>query len=138
MLPVPCSRTAKRNSGWFGCDKSTPLCPKASVSLSGRTFTSRLTIPPGPADPGRYAEPVTSSASFDLLYDPNEVGGDLVVECWISHGPRADDSTFDPQPGDWVTAGDDEEDPLRARVTRREGNRVWVQVQLSSVTNAVA
>ena len=26
---------------------------------------------------------------YDLWFDLNEVGGDLVVECWISHGPRA-------------------------------------------------
>ena len=75
---------------------------------------------------------------FDLVYDANEVGGDLVVECWISHGPRSADATFDPQAGDWVTVGDDEEPPLRARVTRREGNRVWVQVKLSSVADALA
>lgn len=75
---------------------------------------------------------------FDLRYDPNEVGGDLVVECWISHGPRADDASFDPQPADIVTLGDDEEPPLRGRVVRREGNRVWVQVDLASVVHAVA
>jgi hypothetical protein len=75
---------------------------------------------------------------FDLVYDPNEVGGDLVVECWISQGPRSTDGTFDPQAGDWVTVGDDDQAPLRARVTRREGNRVWVQVKLSSVADAVA
>jgi hypothetical protein len=76
--------------------------------------------------------------SFDLLYDPNDVGGDLVVECWISQSPRADDSSFDPRPGDWVMAGDEEEAPLRARVVRRDGDRVWLQLELPSATNAVA
>jgi hypothetical protein len=61
---------------------------------------------------------------------------------WSSAGssqvPRSTDGTFDPQAGDWVTVGDDEEAPLRARVTRREGNRAWVQVKLSSVADAVA
>jgi hypothetical protein len=81
---------------------------------------------------------MAGDADFDLWYDPNGVGADLVVECWISHGPRADEAEFDPQPGDWLLVGDDEEPPLKARVTRRDGNRVWLQVQLPSVTNAVA
>jgi hypothetical protein len=68
---------------------------------------------------------------YDLAFDPNDVGPDSVVECWISQGPRADDSGFDPQPGDEVTAGDDEGAPLPGRVIRREGNRVWVQLDLS-------
>lgn len=76
--------------------------------------------------------------AFDLRYDPNEVGGDLVVECWISHGPRADDPGFHPQPADSVTLGDEEEPPIRARVVRRDGNRVWVQIELPSVAHAVA
>ena len=45
---------------------------------------------------------VENIGAFDLEYDPNEVGGDMVVECWISHGPRAGDAAFDPQPGKWV------------------------------------
>jgi hypothetical protein len=76
--------------------------------------------------------------SFDLLYDPNDVGGDLVVECWISQSPRAADLAFDPRPGDWLMAGDEEEAPLRARVVRRDGDRVWLQLELPSATNAVA
>ena len=79
-----------------------------------------------------------SDAAYDLWYDPNTVGGDLMVACWVSHGPRRDDPTFDPQPGDWVTVGDDEETPLRARVTRRDGDRIWVQVRLPSIADAVA
>ena len=59
-----------------------------------------------------------NSPAYDLWYDATSVGADLVVETWISHGPRADDATFDPQPGDWVTVGDDEEPDLRARVIR--------------------
>ena len=76
--------------------------------------------------------------AYDLWFDPNLVGGDLVVECWISHGPRADDASFDPRPGDWVDVGDEDEPPLRARVTRREADRVWVQISLPSSADAVA
>ena len=75
---------------------------------------------------------------YDLRYDANEVGGDLVVECWISFSPRSHDPSFDPQPADSVVLGDDEEPPLRGRVVRREGNRVWVQIDLPSATHAVA
>jgi hypothetical protein len=75
---------------------------------------------------------------YDLRYDPNEVGGDLVVECWISHGPRSEDPSFDPQPADTITLGDDEELPVRGRVVRRDGNRVWVQIDLAPAAHAVA
>ncbi len=75
---------------------------------------------------------------YDLWFDPNDVGADLVVECWVSQGPRASDPGFDPQPGDWVRVSDDEDAALRARVTRRDGNRVWVQIDLPSTVNAVA
>lgn len=80
------------------------------------------------ADPGTY----------DLWYDATSVGADLVVECWISHGPRAGDPSFDPRPGDHVTVGDDEEPALRARVLRREADRVTVQVELPAAGHAVA
>lgn len=73
------------------------------------------------------------SAKADLLYDPNGIGPDCVVECWISHGPRADDRSFDPRPGDQVSLIDDDDEPLRGRVFRREGNVVWVQVHLPAV-----
>ena len=69
--------------------------------------------------------------ALDLEYDPNEVDGDMVVECWISQGPRADDAAFDPRPGDWLLVGDDEEAPRQARVVRREANRVWMQLNLA-------
>ena len=78
------------------------------------------------------------SAPYDLWFDPNAVGADLVVETWISHGPRSGDDAFDPQPGDLVLAGDDEELPLPARVVRRDGNRVWVQLDLARPSHAVA
>lgn len=32
---------------------------------------------------------LVTDEAFELQYGPNEVGGDLVVECWISHSPRA-------------------------------------------------
>jgi hypothetical protein len=76
--------------------------------------------------------------AYDLWYDATTVGADLVVLCWISHGPRRDDPVFDPQPGDDVHVGDDDEAPLRARVIRRNGDHVAVQVELASVTDAVA
>jgi hypothetical protein len=75
---------------------------------------------------------------YDLSFDPNDVGPDLVVECWISHGRRSGDPLFDPQPGDTVSVGDDEGPPLLGRVTRRDGNRVGVQIQLPSLSDAVA
>jgi hypothetical protein len=77
-------------------------------------------------------------ATYDLWYDPNVVGGDLVVEAWISHGPRKSDAAFDPQPGDQVFLGDDDESPLPARVVRRDGDRVWVQIRLPASADAVA
>lgn len=82
---------------------------------------------------------IVAGAEYDLIYDPNEIGADLVVECWISQGPRAGDSDFDPQPGDWVLVGDDELPPRRARVTRRDDNRIWIQIELPNTsTSAVA
>ena len=81
---------------------------------------------------------IMTNEAYDLRYDPNEVGSDLVVECWISHGPRAEDPGFDPQPADIVILGDGEEHPFRGRVIRRDGNRVWVQIDLPSATHAVA
>ncbi len=77
-------------------------------------------------------------APYDLRYDPNDVGPDLVVECWLPDSPRGGDSTFDPVPGDVVMVGDDEELPLQARVVRRSGDRVWVQVHLPTAASAVA
>ena len=75
---------------------------------------------------------------YDLRYDPNEVGADLVVECWISQSPRADDPFFDPQPGDWILVGDDELEARKSRVTRRDANRVWVQFNFANTIDAVA
>lgn len=72
-----------------------------------------------------------NAARYDLWYDATSVGADLIVETWISHGPRASDPTFDPLPGDFVFVGDDEEPPLRARVIRRDDNHVSVQLELS-------
>jgi len=62
----------------------------------------------------------------------------MVAECWISHGPRAGDADFDPAPGDWLTVGDGDEAPLRARVIKRQGDRVSVQTELSFSSAAVA
>ena len=73
-----------------------------------------------------------SAASYDLRFDPNDVDGDLVVECWISHGPRAGDPSFDPQVGDRVVVRDADEEPDDAVVIRRDGNRVWVRIELTA------
>lgn len=78
------------------------------------------------------------SSTYDLWYDATTVGADLVVECWISHGPRAADETFDPQPGDFLVVGDGDEPPLRARVLRRNADRVAVQIDLTGTAHAVA
>lgn len=78
------------------------------------------------------------AASYDLWYDATSVGADLVVTTWISHGPRALDPSFNPQPGDWVLVGDDDEPPCQARVTRRDANHVWVQLELGFVASAGA
>lgn len=74
------------------------------------------------------------SPTYDLWYDATTVDGHLAVTCWISHGPRADDLQFDPQPGDVVVVGDDEEAPLSARVVSRDGDRVTVQVAIAGVS----
>jgi hypothetical protein len=79
-----------------------------------------------------------ATPAYDLWYDATTVGADLVVLCWISHGPRRDDPGFDPQPGDYVRVGDDDETSLRARIIRRDGDRVAVQVELSGVADPVA
>ena len=42
----------------------------------------------------------------DLIYDPNEVGADLVAACLVSHSPRAGDPSFDPEPDDVRVATD--------------------------------
>lgn len=69
------------------------------------------------------------------LVDATSVGADLVVETWICHGPRSGDPTFDPSPGDSLIVCDDEEPPCRARVIRREGSRVWTQLDLGFFAN---
>lgn len=78
------------------------------------------------------------SSSYDLRYDPTDVGADMVVECWISHGPRRDDQSFDPVVGEFLLIGDDELEARQARVIGRDGNRVWVQLALPRHASAVA
>jgi hypothetical protein len=78
---------------------------------------------------------IPTGATYDLWYDPNVVGGDLVVICLIFHSPRAGDESFDPQPGDHLWLGDDEEPRIRARVLRRAGDLVTVQVELLSASS---
>lgn len=80
------------------------------------------------------ADRIANHKRYDLWYDATTVGADLVAETWISHGPRSDDAAFDPQAGDGVTVGDDDEPPIRGRVTRRDANKVWVQLELGPVS----
>lgn len=81
---------------------------------------------------------VVATQQYDLWYDATTVGADLVVLCWISHSPRSVDPAFDPQVGDTLLVGDDEEVPMTARVVSRDGDRVAVQVELPTATHAVA
>ncbi len=81
---------------------------------------------------------MTVVTTADLLYDPNEVGSDLVVLCWISQGPRADDAGFDPLPGDPVRVTDADGEDLTARVVRRDDNRVWVRLDVPGLLSQLA
>ena len=74
------------------------------------------------------------TGAYDLWYDATTVDGRLGVSCWISHGPRAGDPRFDPQPGDVVVVGDDEEKSLSARVVTRDCDRVTVQVSIAGAS----
>lgn len=74
------------------------------------------------------------------------VGAELVVLCWFSHGPRANDPNFDPQPDDHVLVGDDEEARLRGglpvgMVTEcpcRWSYRVWPRRPCGTTSAAVS
>ncbi len=79
-----------------------------------------------------------ADAGYDLTYDPNEVGGDSLSSAGFPTVLAQMTADFDPQPADIVTVGDDEERPLRGRVVRRDGNRVWVQLELAAASHAVA
>lgn len=74
----------------------------------------------------------------DLLYDPNDVGPDCVVRCRISNGPRDEDLSFDPQVGDRVRLVDIDDEPLSGRVSDRDGDRVWVRVELGTPLDVTA
>ena len=74
----------------------------------------------------------------DLWFDPNAVGDDMVVDCWISNGPRAEDAGFDPSPGDWLVLDDGDDAPVRAYVIARSGDRVSVRVDLAGGSSALA
>jgi len=77
-------------------------------------------------------------ATADLIYDPNDVGADLVVPCLVSHSPRATESSFDPQPGDLLLATDADEEAVPARVIHREGNLIWIQLEIPGLVTAAA
>lgn len=69
------------------------------------------------------------NAASDLWFDATSVDSDLVVTCWISHGPRAKDPRFDPQPSDVVMVGDDDDEGRQtARVVSRDGDFVTVRL----------
>lgn len=95
------------------------------------TSQDRSRTQPGQA-PDAGTLNVMDGPSYDLWFDPNAVDRDLMVECWISHGPRAEDPSFDPRTGDEVLVSDDEEQPSLATVIRRESNRVWVHIHVAA------
>lgn len=74
------------------------------------------------------------STAYDLWYDAATVDGHLEVTCWIAQGPRAEDASFDPRPGDQVLLGDDEEEPLPALVVRRVDDRVTVRITMAGAS----
>ena len=74
----------------------------------------------------------------DFMYDPNDVRSDCVARCRISSGPRRQDPDFNPQIGDRVVLIDDDEEVLQGRVTERDGDRVWVQVDLGGLLSRSA
>lgn len=86
----------------------------------------------GAVDVGPSVEAV--STAYNLWYDATSVDGHHGVTCWISHGPRADDLTFDPKPGDGVLVGDDGEEPCPARVVARDQDRVTLLVSIGDVS----
>lgn len=81
---------------------------------------------------------VVMSVAADLVFDPNDVGPECVVECWISQSPRAADPSFDPQPGDHVTVIDEDGETLAGRIVTRDDNRVWVQVEIPGLLSQSA
>lgn len=74
----------------------------------------------------------------DLIYDPNEVGADLVAACLVSQSPRAYDPSFDPKPGDVLVATDVDDEIVRARVVRRVGNLIWIQLDIPGLLTVTA
>jgi hypothetical protein len=49
-----------------------------------------------------------------------------------------ENARFDPQPGDRLTAIDEDAQPLNGRVVIRDGNRLWVQVEIPGVLSQSA
>ena len=45
---------------------------------------------------------------------------------------------FDPQPGDCVTVGNEEEPSVRGWITHREANKAWVELELGHVATDAA
>lgn len=81
---------------------------------------------------------VVAAPVYDLWYDANTVGADLVVETSLNRGPRANDASFDPGPGGWVLLGDDHGPPMRAQVTWRDGDRLRARISLDDLDGPVA
>lgn len=74
----------------------------------------------------------------ELWFDPNAVDDSMVVECWISHGPRCADAAFDPAPGDVVALDDGDGEVLRGEVLARSGDRLTVRLDLGGSGAAIA
>lgn len=64
----------------------------------------------------------------DFFFDESVVTPDLLIECRISDGPRRDDASFDPTPGDLVLLDDGQDLPIEGVVLRRIGDEVLVQI----------
>ena len=81
---------------------------------------------------------MSMSTQPNLVFDPNDVGPDCGVDCWIAQGPRANDGSFDPGPGARVTVIDQDGEIVTGRAVGYEDNRVWVQVHLPGLVSQSA
>lgn len=64
----------------------------------------------------------------DLLFDADQVDADLIVTCRLSEGPRRDDPTFQPRPGDALCVDDGAGSPLPAVVLRCSADDVVIRL----------
>lgn len=148
--PPPPAGSTEPKDGRRPRARGSRLSATANLGLSalvgdrfrGRSGTVRtsprpvLRADPEPGLPNHEGVNMGIMTAVDLIYDPNEVGPDLVVTCLISQSPRAADPTFDPQPSDILLVTDADDEDLRARVVRRAGNQVSVQLIVPELLTA--